>query len=118
MFDSYYGGAGDLQLKVGDPSLRSYQVGQEVDSPDGIYVASGYEGFVVIQNGKLIGTYRLLYDTMGTRLAETEDIARSIEEKKVLKEFRAQELKRWQAQWVVKDQKIDPSLNMEGQSQE
>src|SRR3990167_11106492 len=64
MFDTYSANF-HLQLKVGDPALINYKVGDEVNIPDGVYLASGNDGFVVIHGGKLMATYKTICDTMG-----------------------------------------------------
>jgi hypothetical protein len=64
VFDSY--GKKGVQLKVGDPSLKSFKEGDEVDIADGIYL--GYEGAVVIIDGKLAKVFSYLKDKWGGRI--------------------------------------------------
>ena len=64
LFDTYSANF-SLQLKVGDPGLMNYKVGDDANIPDGIYLASGNDGFVVIHGGKLMATYKTICDTMG-----------------------------------------------------
>lgn len=53
-----------VQLKVAeDLMLINYKIGDEVDIPDGVYV--GYEGIVVIIDGKLVKVFTELYDKYG-----------------------------------------------------
>ena len=41
-----------VHLKVGNVSMKTYRIGDEVSTPDGIYF--GHEGVVVILNGILV----------------------------------------------------------------
>lgn len=46
---------GQVQLKVGDIGMDFYEVGDKVSIPDGVYL--GYEGIVVIKDGKFIAEF-------------------------------------------------------------
>lgn len=60
MYNTY----GNVQLKVGDElTLSEFGVGDEVDIPDGVYV--GYEGVVVIIDGKLAKVFPTLLNKYG-----------------------------------------------------
>jgi hypothetical protein len=48
LYDSYEG----CQIKVGNPSCKSYTIGDGVSIPDGVYIT--YEGIVVVQDETLI----------------------------------------------------------------
>ncbi len=61
IFDSY--GKQGVQLKIGDPSLHMFNEGDEVNIADGVYI--GYEGAVVILNGKLAKVFNHLRDKWG-----------------------------------------------------
>ena len=87
MFDTYTGNL-SLQLKAGDPSLMNYKVGDEVEIPDGVYVASGYDGLVVIHQGKLIATHHSLYTTYGTTIKPDFLEGTTEEEREIVREFR------------------------------
>jgi len=64
VFDTY--GKRGVQLKLGDPSLNWFKEGEEVNISDGIYL--GYEGAVVIINGKLAKVFNYLKDKWGGRI--------------------------------------------------
>lgn len=51
-YDTY--GEQGIQIKIGECDGRHYRVGESVLIPDGIYL--GYEGVVVIQDGRLAMT--------------------------------------------------------------
>ncbi len=57
-----YGDNG-LQLKVGDPCLYHFDLGDKVDIPDGVYIE--YGGVVVIKDGIFIAEYPELTDKWG-----------------------------------------------------
>lgn len=54
---------GDTQLKVGPCLLKCYNVGDEVEIPDGIYIAN--EGVVVILDGKFVAEFDKLMSKWG-----------------------------------------------------
>lgn len=55
------------QLKVGnDLQCKHFNVGDEVDIPDGVYIA--FEGAVVILNGKLAAVFSSITDKWGSKL--------------------------------------------------
>lgn len=62
MFDDY----GTTQLKVGPCVMASYQVGDAVEIRDGLYL--GWDGFVLIQDGKMAGEWAQVTDTHGNTL--------------------------------------------------
>jgi len=64
VFDSY--GKQGVQLKIGDPSLDHFKEGDEVNIVDGIYL--GYEGAVVVIDGKLAKVFSYLKDKWGGRI--------------------------------------------------
>lgn len=57
-----------IQLKVGNPIMRNFEIGDEVpsDIPDGVYVA--YEGVVVINNRKFIAQFPCVHTKWGNAL--------------------------------------------------
>ena len=61
MYNIY--GENEIQIKAGERTLTQYHIGDKTDLPDGIYI--GYEGAVVIREGKMIAESRLLYDKWG-----------------------------------------------------
>jgi len=64
IYDTY--GRQAVQLKVGDPSLDHFKEGDEVNIADGVYL--GYEGAVVIVNGKLAKVFSYLKDKWGGKI--------------------------------------------------
>jgi hypothetical protein len=64
IFDTY--GKQGVQLKVGDPSLQYYKEGDEVGIADGVYL--GYEGAVVILDGKLARVFDYLKNKWGGKI--------------------------------------------------
>jgi len=64
IYDTY--GKQGVQLKVGDPSLDHFKEGDEVNIADGVYL--GYEGAVVIVNGKLAKVFSYLKDKWGGKI--------------------------------------------------
>jgi len=62
----------DIQLKITDEwGLK--QIGDDVGFSDGVYV--GYEGCVVIKNGKFIAEFECLHDKWGSELNCSEIIS-------------------------------------------
>lgn len=59
MYDEYAG----VQIKVGDACMEQYEIGDNVSIPDGIYC--GYEGLIVILNGKLIAKFAYMFTKWG-----------------------------------------------------
>lgn len=59
VYDTY----GNTQLKVGPCELKCYDVGDEVEIPDGIYI--GNEGAIVIQDGKFVAEFDKLMSKWG-----------------------------------------------------
>lgn len=51
IYDCY----GTAQLKVGDPSLQSFQIGDEVPISDGVYI--DYNTIIVIKDGKFLAEF-------------------------------------------------------------
>jgi hypothetical protein len=64
IYDTY--GRRGVQLKVGDPSLNHFKEGDEVNIADGVYL--GYEGAVVIIDGKLAKVFNYLKDKWGGKI--------------------------------------------------
>ena len=64
IYDTY--GKQGVQLKVGDPSLDHFKEGDEVSIADGVYL--GYEGAVVIVDGKLAKVFSYLKDKWGGKI--------------------------------------------------
>ena len=64
IYDTY--GKQGVQLKVGDPSLNYFKEGDEVDIADGVYL--GYEGAVVIIDGKLAKVFNYVRDKWGGKI--------------------------------------------------
>ena len=64
IYDTY--GKQGVQLKVGDPALDHFKDGDEVNIADGVYL--GYEGAVVIVNGKLAKVFSYLKDKWGGKI--------------------------------------------------
>lgn len=56
-------GENEIQIKLGDCELKHYNIGDEVDIPDGIYV--GWEGIVVIHEGKFLKDYACVFSKWG-----------------------------------------------------
>jgi len=55
---------GNVQLKVADDlTLKTFEIGDKVDIPDGAYV--GYEGVVIVIDGKLSRVFPGLFDKYG-----------------------------------------------------
>jgi len=63
VYDTY----GDIQLKVGDVSMRYFKIGDEVDIPDGVYFTHLGEA-VVIKDCLLIEATRHIFDKYGERV--------------------------------------------------
>lgn len=59
MFDVY----GETQLKVGEPKLRDFKIGDEVPIPDGVYL--GWEGVVVVLGRKFVAEFPTIVNTYG-----------------------------------------------------
>ena len=64
VYDTY--GNKQVQLKIGDPSLEHFKEGADVNIADGIYL--GYEGAVVIIDGKLAKVFSYLKDKWGGKI--------------------------------------------------
>ncbi len=67
-----YGKTAGVQLKVGDPSLTHFNEGDEVDIADGVYL--GYEGAVVIIDGKLEKVFTYVRDKWGGKIKVSDII--------------------------------------------
>jgi len=99
LFDTYSANF-SLQLKVGDPGLMNYKVGDDANIPDGIYLASGNDGFVVIHGGKLMATYKTICDTMGVAFQSDllelspfeKDLIRTMREMDMRKEYNQKQI--------------------------
>ncbi len=53
----------NIQLKIGNPMMNVYKLGDKVSIPDGVYLAP--EGAVVIRDGKLLFTTSNIQDKWG-----------------------------------------------------
>lgn len=69
IYNTYNG----IQLKVGIVDMKYYKIGDKVDIPDGVYI--GYEGVVVIEDGKLLETHEYLTDKWGNRIGVKDVIS-------------------------------------------
>lgn len=59
-----YNTYGNVQLKVGaDLECRDIKIGEDAGISDGIYV--GYEGFVIVLNGKFVAEFSHALDKWG-----------------------------------------------------
>lgn len=57
-----------IQIKsTPDPCYQTYNVGDIIDLPDGLHVS--YEGVFLVEEGRIKGTARDLYDKWGERLS-------------------------------------------------
>lgn len=61
MFDYYDG----VQLKIGRRRMTEYRRGDSVLIPDGAYL--GYEGIVIVHEGRLVRAYDTVTDKWGRR---------------------------------------------------
>lgn len=86
VYDSY--GKLGTQLKVGPRCLIQYEIGDEVEIPDGVYV--GYSGAVVIIDGRFAAEFEAITSKWGDELG-VEAILRSHDEV-------AQTLDKWEEQ--------------------
>lgn len=81
IFDWYDG----VQMKIGDPSFRKYNIGDYINVPDGIGgnipvadgIYIGYEGVIVVLDGKLIVRFDGVYTKWGQFL-NMEDLTGDI----------------------------------------
>lgn len=64
IYDTY--GKRGVQLKLGDPCLNHFKEGDEVNIADGVYL--GYEGAVVIIDGKLAKVFSYVKDKWGGKI--------------------------------------------------
>jgi len=62
MYDTYEG----VQLKAGPCSMNNYEMGDRVELHDGLYI--GYEGVIVVGDGKLRGVYKTMTDKWGKKM--------------------------------------------------
>lgn len=69
VYDTY----GDIQIKVGNPCQRHFEIDNEVDIPDGVYVAP--DGVVVIADGFFVATFDTLIDKWGRTIYPNEIIS-------------------------------------------
>jgi len=53
-YDTY--GRLEIQLKIGYPIMREYEVGDKVPLSDGVYL--GYEGIVVVVGGVFVAEFK------------------------------------------------------------
>lgn len=66
IYDTYVG----IQLKIGDNSLREYELGDSVDIPDSVYVAP--DGIIVIIEGKLAAKFDFAISKWGDIITTTD----------------------------------------------
>ena len=66
VYDTY----DDIQLKVGAMVMAVYEIGDEVEIPDGVYV--GLEGIVVIHEGIFIAVHSYVNTKWGDTLMPKE----------------------------------------------
>ena len=59
VYDEY----GEVQLKVGPCCLAQYEIGDEVEIPNGVY--AGHEGLVVVVDGAFIAKFECLMTKWG-----------------------------------------------------
>jgi hypothetical protein len=59
VYDTY----GDIQIKAGECVLAEYEIGDETELHDGVYVA--HDGIVVIVAGKFVAQFSHLIDKWG-----------------------------------------------------
>lgn len=52
IYDTY----GDIQIKVGEVCMRQFDIGDEVDIPDGVYIAP--DGIIVIVSGEFVAEFK------------------------------------------------------------
>jgi hypothetical protein len=52
-----------IQIKSTDCSFTHYRVGTEIDLPNGLHI--GYEGWFIVNYGKVIRTGTAIYDKWG-----------------------------------------------------
>jgi len=76
VYDHY--GEEAVQLKVGPCELKQYNVGDKVDIRDGVYI--GWEGIVVIHEGKLLHVYPCLITKYGEELYPGDVMRNLLEE--------------------------------------
>ena len=62
MFNTY----GDTQLKVGELSCHQYNIGDEADIPNGVYV--GLEGVIVVTGGKFTAEFKHVTSKWGDEI--------------------------------------------------
>lgn len=59
IYDEYNG----IQTKAGEPMMKDVAIGDAVSIPDGVYV--GWDGLIVVLNGRLAATFPTLMDYHG-----------------------------------------------------
>lgn len=72
LFDDYAG----VQLKIGDADMASFQVGDTVPIPDGVYL--GWEGVIVVQEGRLLCAFQEVVTKWGQPLS-TERVLKALQ---------------------------------------
>jgi len=65
IYDTYAG----VQVKIGPCEMRCYEIGDDVPIKDGIY--AGYEGFFVINKGRLISLHSQITTKFGEKILPT-----------------------------------------------
>jgi hypothetical protein len=68
MYDTY----GGCQIKIGDPSLKDFVIGDKTDIPDGIYIT--LDGIIIIKNGTFIGENEKIFDKWGNEIDQEKII--------------------------------------------
>ena len=56
-------GKNNTRIKLGERPLHHYEIDDEVDIPDGIYV--GHEGIVVIKDAEFVAEFDRIFDKWG-----------------------------------------------------
>jgi len=72
VFDQY----GSVQLKVGHRSLKQFNLGDQVQIPDGVYV--GHEGVIVIHHQQFIAEYPVVHTKWGTELVPADILCHEV----------------------------------------
>lgn len=59
-----------VQIKSTDCEMKDYEMGDEINLPDGVHV--GYEGWFVVDNRRIIFVGQMIYDKYGCELIKEE----------------------------------------------
>jgi hypothetical protein len=88
LYDTY-GDDQEIQLKVGNPDMHHYKVGDIVEIPDGVYV--GWEGVVIISGSKLVASSSKIFNKWGGELNKEDLIKNDSEVHQVIKALKQQD---------------------------